>query len=44
MAAFTPTEYDDRLARTRTRMAAQGLDHLLVGDPANIYYLTGFDA
>lgn len=43
MAAFTPAEYADRLARTRARMAAQGLDHLLVGDPANIYYLTGFD-
>ena len=44
MAAFTPTEYADRLARTRDLLAARGLTQLAVTDPANIYNLTGFDA
>ncbi|GAB3111766.1 Xaa-Pro peptidase family protein [Janibacter alkaliphilus] len=38
------SEYDQRLARVRARMADQGLSALLVTDPANLYYLTGYDA
>src|SRR5260221_11729142 len=44
MAAFPEEEYSDRLARTRTRMAEAGVDVLLITDPANMNYLTGYDA
>src|SRR6267143_3781516 len=44
MAAFPDQEYSERLARTRTRMAGAGIDVLLVTDPANMNYLTGYDA
>ncbi len=37
-------ELDDRLARTRARMQRSGLDGLVVVDPANLHYLTGYDA
>jgi len=41
--AFDPGEYDDRLRRVREHMAAEGLDCLIVTDPANMNYLTGYD-
>ena len=41
---FTAAEYARRVARTRRRVTESGLDHLLVTDPADILYLTGFDA
>jgi len=41
---FLKAEYDDRLARVRASMAARGLDALVIGDPANINWLTGYDA
>jgi len=44
VAAFPDDEYEQRLARTRTRMAAAEIDVLLVTDPANMNYLTGYDA
>ena len=44
MAAFPDEEYSERLARTRTRMAEAGVDVLLITDPANMNYLTGYDA
>jgi ectoine hydrolase len=37
-------EYADRLARVRAAMADRGLDALLVSDPANLFYLCGYDA
>ncbi|WP_405218776.1 M24 family metallopeptidase [Agrococcus sp. Ld7] len=40
----SPAEYADRLERTRARMARSGLDGLVVVDPANLHYLTGYDA
>lgn len=44
---FTPTfsaeEYATRLAKTRKRMQERGLDMLMVTDPSNINYLTGYD-
>jgi Xaa-Pro aminopeptidase len=41
---FSPGEFAARLAAVRHRMAGQGLSALLVTDPANIYYLTGYNA
>src|SRR2546426_7245562 len=44
MAAFPNEEYEKRLERTRLRMGEAGVDVLLVTDPANMNYLTGYDA
>lgn len=41
--AFTRADYQERLARTRQRMAAAGIELLISTDPANIHYLTGYD-
>ena len=41
---FTAREYEQRLRCVREKMAHQGLSALLVTDPANLYYLTGYDA
>ncbi|MCB9948302.1 MAG: M24 family metallopeptidase [Rhodospirillaceae bacterium] len=43
MGPFERGDYQDRLAKTRTRMADAGLELLLVTDPANMHYLTGYD-
>ena len=40
---FERAEYDERLRRVRERMGAAGLDGLIVTDPANMHYLTGYD-
>ena len=40
---FTPAEYAARIARTRAEMAARGLDLLIVSDPSNMNWLTGYD-
>jgi ectoine hydrolase len=37
-------EYDRRLARVRERMDSRSLAALMVTDPANLYYLTGYNA
>lgn len=42
--AFTKSEYDDRLRRTRLALVEKGLDVLVIGDPSNINWLTGYDA
>lgn len=39
---FPDTEYEDRLARVRKKMRAEGLDGLLVTDHCNLFYLTGY--
>jgi Xaa-Pro dipeptidase len=41
---FTVEEYQSRLAGLRARMAARGVDFLLVTTPENIYYLTGYQS
>jgi ectoine hydrolase len=41
--AIAPAEREARLRRVRERMAARGIDTLLVSDPANMHYLTGYD-
>ncbi|MCE8517846.1 M24 family metallopeptidase [Ruegeria pomeroyi] len=40
---FSTTEYADRLSRTRAAMAAAGVETLLVADPSNMAWLTGYD-
>ena len=42
-AAVPPGEHATRLRRVRARMGERGLDTLLVFDPANMHYLTGYD-
>lgn len=39
-----PAEYADRLRRVRSSMADRELGALVVTDPANLCYLTGYDA
>ncbi len=43
-APFSADEYASRLAKTRTAMRDRGLDAMLIGDPANINWLCGYDA
>ena len=42
--AFSQAEYAGRLTRTRERMAAAGVELLVITDPANMNYLSGYDA
>jgi ectoine hydrolase len=39
-----PTEYTQRLGRVRERMTQSDLGALVVCDPANLFYLTGYNA
>ena len=43
MALFQTVEYLERIRNTKKRMANEGIDVLIVSDPANINYLTGYD-
>jgi ectoine hydrolase len=40
---FTRDEYAARLAKTRAAMAKAGMDLLIVSDPSNMAWLTGYD-
>ncbi len=40
---FSRAEYDDRLAKTRRAMEAKGIETLIVSDPSNMAWLTGYD-
>jgi ectoine hydrolase len=40
---FSRTEYAERLAKTRSAMEAKGVDLLIVSDPSNMAWLTGYD-
>ena len=42
--AFEKDEYDERLYRVRQSMRDRNLDALIIGDPSNINWLTGYDA
>lgn len=44
MTLFARSEYLERLNRTKDRMEKAGLEVLIVTDPANMNYLTGYDA
>src|SRR3954471_21859290 len=41
---FAPAEYEERVARAQRVMRRDGLDMLLVTNPPNIRYFTGFDS
>ncbi|MEM7173058.1 MAG: Xaa-Pro peptidase family protein [Pseudomonadota bacterium] len=41
---FSRDEYADRLTRMRHSLVERGLEALVIGDPANINWLTGYDA
>ncbi|UCG65747.1 MAG: M24 family metallopeptidase [Deltaproteobacteria bacterium] len=43
MALFEASEYLERIRKTKDRMAQAGIDVLIVADPANMNYLTGYD-
>jgi len=43
MSLFAIDEYLERLRKTKIRMADAGIDVLVVSDPANMNYLTGYD-
>ncbi|HCY85200.1 MAG TPA: ectoine hydrolase DoeA [Desulfobacteraceae bacterium] len=43
MALFSRTEFLTRIANTKSAMAHKGIDILMVCDPANMNYLTGYD-
>ena len=43
MTLFEKAEYEARVARTKARMVAEGVELLLVASPANQFYLTGYD-
>jgi ectoine hydrolase len=40
---FARAEYVARLAATRTAMDLQGIDALIISDPSNMHWLTGYD-
>ncbi|MBS0560633.1 MAG: ectoine hydrolase DoeA [Proteobacteria bacterium] len=40
---FSRDEYDARLRKTRAAMEAKGVDLLIVSDPSNMGWLTGYD-
>jgi len=40
---FSISEYEQRLARTRAAMEKQGISLLIVSDPSNMAWLTGYD-
>lgn len=41
---FSTAEYRTRLQETQQRMKSRNLDVLLITDPANMFYLSGYDA
>lgn len=43
-APFSLAEFAERQERVRARARDQGFDALLITDPANLYYLTGYNA
>jgi len=40
---FTRAEYDQRLAKVRAAMEAKGIELLILSDPSNMHWLTGYD-
>ena len=43
MALFSTNEYFDRIEKTKAAMRQKGIEVLVVCDPANMNYLTGYD-
>ena len=44
MALFAPEEYRRRLDLTKAAMSKRGLDTILLSDPCNMFWLTGYNA
>ena len=42
--SFSKNEYKDRLKKVQLSMQKKGIELLISQDPANINYLTGYDA
>jgi ectoine hydrolase len=40
---FTRQEYDERIAKTRTAMQNAGVELIIISDPSNMAWLTGYD-
>jgi ectoine hydrolase len=40
---FSRAEYSERLAKTRSAMAQAGIEMLVISDPSNMAWLTGYD-
>ncbi len=40
---FSRAEYEQRLAKVRRAMEAQGIELLIIYDPSNMHWLTGYD-
>lgn len=40
---FTDAEYQERIARTRADMAKRGIDLLIITDPSNMSWISGYD-
>ena len=40
---FSRAEFDQRLMKTRQEMQQRGIDLLIVSDPSNMNWLTGYD-
>ncbi|MEM7303452.1 MAG: ectoine hydrolase DoeA [Pseudomonadota bacterium] len=43
MAHFKEDEFEERIAKTRAAMATRGLEAIVVSDPSNMAWLTGYD-
>ncbi len=43
MTLFSTNEYFDRIAKTKAAMRQKGIEVMVVCDPANMNYLTGYD-
>lgn len=43
MLPFDCLEYQERIRKTKVRMVNEGIDVLLITDPANMNYLSGYD-
>ncbi len=41
---FETTEFKERVKRVQKSMEEKGIEVLLVSDPSNIYYMSGYDA
>jgi ectoine hydrolase len=39
---FSRSEYDARLSKTRSAMARAGIELMIVTDPSNMHWLTGY--
>ena len=43
MTVFSREEFDARLTKTRAALIERGLDGMVVSDPSNMAWLTGYD-